>query len=178
MQIPKIIAHRGASGYAPENTLTAFKKAKALGASMVEFDVMLSLDSEAVVIHDENIKRTTNGKGLVNSFTLRELKNFDAGLWFSKKSKGETIPSFKDVLILLDEIGLTANIEIKPIAGDEAETVAVVMSTLNQYWPYEQDLLLISSFTYIISKKINFPYTVLLVVIGIFLVPLSNIEAF
>ncbi len=155
MQIPKLIAHRGASGYAPENTLLAFKQAKALGASMVELDVMLSLDGEAVVIHDENIKRTTNGKGLVNSFTLKELQEFDAGRWFSRKTQGLTIPTFKEVLGLLDELELTANIEIKPFDGFESETVSKVMSELNQYWPYENDLLLISSFNISVLEKVR-----------------------
>ena len=102
MNLPKIIAHRGASAYTPENTLMAFQKASELGASMVEFDVMLSKDGVPVVIHDENIKRTTNGRGLVNEFTLKELQTFDAGRWFSRKfSQQETIPDFKSVLNFL-----------------------------------------------------------------------------
>ncbi len=63
--IERIIAHRGASAYAPENTITAFDKAAILGARMIEFDVMLSQDGEPFVIHDENLKRTTNGRGEV-----------------------------------------------------------------------------------------------------------------
>lgn len=155
MKFPKLIAHRGASSIAPENTLSSFKKAKFLGASMVEFDVMLTADKIPVVIHDENIKRTTDGRGLVNSFTFDELQKFDAGKWFSKKFQGETIPSFQSVLELIDAYDLTANVEIKPCQGEEPETVAVVMSYMNQYWPEDNMPLLISSFNYNVLEMVR-----------------------
>lgn len=155
MEFPKLIAHRGASAVAPENMLSAFKQAKFLGASMVEFDVMLTADKIPVVIHDENIKRTSNGRGLVNSFTFEQLQQFDAGRWFSKKFQGEKIPEFKSVLNLIDAYELSANVEIKPIKGDEAETVAVVMSYIRQFWPEDNKPLLISSFNYEVLKMVR-----------------------
>ncbi|MEM2302874.1 MAG: glycerophosphodiester phosphodiesterase family protein [Candidatus Bathyarchaeia archaeon] len=86
-----VVAHRGASGYEPENTIRAVEKAIDMGADAVEVDVRLSKDKVPVVIHDETIDRTTNGSGRVNSYTAKQLKNFDAG-------KGEKIPLLSEVL--------------------------------------------------------------------------------
>lgn len=155
INLPQLIAHRGASGIAPENTIVAFKKARLLGASMVEFDVMLTKDNVPVVIHDENVKRTTNAKGLVNSFTLEELQQLDAGRWFAKKYAGETIPTFKAVLEALQELELQANVEIKPLTGTEAETVAMVLADINQYWSQSKPPLLISSFDYQVLEMVR-----------------------
>ncbi len=93
-----VIAHRGFSGEAPENTLTAFKKAMDLGVDMIELDVHLSKDGQVVVIHDDTLNRTTNGKGKVADLTLDELKQLDAGSWFGAQFSGERIPALKEVL--------------------------------------------------------------------------------
>ncbi|HKG21875.1 MAG TPA: glycerophosphodiester phosphodiesterase family protein, partial [Blastocatellia bacterium] len=82
---PLVIAHRGASGLAPENTLAAFKMAIGLGADGVEMDVQLSADGKAHVIHDLRVERTTNGAGRVASLTSRQLGNLDAGGWFDRR---------------------------------------------------------------------------------------------
>ena len=95
-----VIAHRGFSGAAPENTLAAFSKAIEAGCDMIEMDVQLSRDGEVVVIHDDTLDRTTNGKGKVSQHTLQDLKRFDAGLWFSSQFTGERIPALKEVLAL------------------------------------------------------------------------------
>ena len=92
------IAHRGASAYAPENTLAAFDKALDLGAGHVEFDVHFSADGQVVVIHDDTVDRTTNGSGAVASLTLAQLKGLDAGSWFAAQFTGERIPSLVDLL--------------------------------------------------------------------------------
>lgn len=84
-QRPLVIAHRGASGLAPENTLAAFKLALAYGAEGIELDVHLSADGQPVVIHDRLINRTTNGAGRVHHFTVAELQRFDAGSWFARR---------------------------------------------------------------------------------------------
>ncbi len=155
INIPRLIGHRGASGYAPENTIAAFEKAAELGATMVEFDVMLTEDKIPVVIHDENIKRTTNGKGLVNTFDYQSLQSYDAGRWFSKKFKEQRIPTFEQVLTRLDALNLQANVEIKPIKGDESATVAQVLSCINQFWPLDKPELLISSFDYSVLEQVR-----------------------
>jgi glycerophosphoryl diester phosphodiesterase len=95
-----VIAHRGFSGAAPENTLAAFSKAVETGCDMIEIDVQLSRDGEVVVIHDDTLDRTTNGKGKVSQHTLQDLKTFDAGLWFSPQFTGERIPALKEALAL------------------------------------------------------------------------------
>ena len=82
---PLVIAHRGASGFAPENTLAAFKLALALGADGVEMDVQLSADGHPVVIHDASVNRTTNGAGAVSRLTLDQLQSLDAGSWFERR---------------------------------------------------------------------------------------------
>jgi len=95
-----VIAHRGFSGGAPENTVAAFKKAIDLGVDMIEFDVLLSKDGQVVVIHDDTLNRTTNGKGKVADYTLDELRQLDAGSWFGAQFSGERIPTLKEVLEL------------------------------------------------------------------------------
>ncbi len=85
-----VVGHRGCA-YEPENTIRAIKKAIDIGVDIVEVDVHLSKDNELVVIHDERLDRTTNGKGLVKDFTLEELRQFDAG-------KGERLPTLQDVI--------------------------------------------------------------------------------
>jgi glycerophosphoryl diester phosphodiesterase len=82
---PLVIAHRGASGLAPENTLAAFKLALALGVAGIELDVHLSADDKPVVIHDARVNRTTNAAGQVASFAAAELHKLDAGSWFARK---------------------------------------------------------------------------------------------
>ncbi|WP_028785041.1 glycerophosphodiester phosphodiesterase [Thalassobacillus devorans] len=92
------IAHRGASGYAPENTMAAFEKAVDMKADMFELDVQMSKDGELVVIHDTTVDRTTDGTGSVKNLTLEELKSLDAGSWFGETFAGETIPTLGEVL--------------------------------------------------------------------------------
>jgi glycerophosphoryl diester phosphodiesterase len=99
------IGHRGVAGHAPENTLASFRKAVELGCDMTELDVHICASGEVVVIHDETVDRTTDGKGLVSELFLAELKRIDAG-------EGEEIPTLEEVLeILMDKIML--NIELK-----------------------------------------------------------------
>jgi len=93
-----VIAHRGASGYAPENTMAAFEKALAQNADFVELDIQMTKDKELIVIHDSTISRTTNGKGFVKDFSLKEIKKFDAGSWFHHSFSGEKIPTLNEVL--------------------------------------------------------------------------------
>lgn len=97
------IAHRGASGYAPENTLAAFDKAVEMQADYIEIDVQLSKDDLPVIIHDDTLDRTTNGTGNVSAYTLEELRSLDAGSWFDKKYAGEKIPSLNEVLEMYGE---------------------------------------------------------------------------
>ncbi|MEG7381253.1 glycerophosphodiester phosphodiesterase family protein [Bacillus subtilis] len=92
------IAHRGASGYAPENTFAAFDLAAEMNADMIELDVQLTKDRQIVVIHDDRVDRTTNGSGFVKDFTLEELQKLDAGSWYGPAFQGERIPTLEEVL--------------------------------------------------------------------------------
>lgn len=95
---PIKIAHRGAAGYCPENTMASFKKAIELGADFIEIDVQLSRDGMLVVIHDPTLERTTNGSGYVRDHDFADLRKLDAGSWFGKNFKNEKIPVFEELL--------------------------------------------------------------------------------
>ena len=94
-----VIAHRGASSSAPENTLAAFDLALEMGARHLELDVELTRDGHVVVIHDDTVDRTTDGSGPVTAHTLDELRRLDAGRWFGAAFAGERIPTYEDVLV-------------------------------------------------------------------------------
>ncbi len=106
------LAHRGASGQAPENTHAAFAKALQLGVDGIELDCQLSADGELVVIHDEILDRTTSGLGPVCAKTWAELAKLDAGAWRGPEFRGERIPRLLDVLAQIDGRA-TLNVEIK-----------------------------------------------------------------
>ncbi|MBT4790032.1 MAG: glycerophosphodiester phosphodiesterase [Halobacteriovoraceae bacterium] len=95
-----VIAHRGASGYAPENTIAAILKAIDLGADYVEIDVHMTADRKIVVFHDEGLERTTNGNGKIHNKTLLHLSTLDAGSWYDKKFAAEKIPTLENILLL------------------------------------------------------------------------------
>lgn len=96
-----IIAHRGSAGTHPENTLPAFMEAVRSGADGIELDVHLTSDQQLVVIHDESVDRTTDGKGLIRELTLAQIKELDAGSWFDKKYQATKISTLQEVLNLL-----------------------------------------------------------------------------
>jgi glycerophosphoryl diester phosphodiesterase len=108
------IAHRGASGYAPENTLAAFRKAVAMGAGFIETDLQLSRDARFVAIHDATVNRTTNGQGAVHSLTLAELRRLDAGSWFGGEFAGERIPTVEEILEFAKKHDVVFYLELKP----------------------------------------------------------------
>ncbi|HLK04143.1 MAG TPA: glycerophosphodiester phosphodiesterase family protein [Candidatus Acidoferrum sp.] len=109
-----LIAHRGASGYAPENTLAAFRKAVAMGLSFIETDLQLSRDARFVAIHDDTVNRTTNGQGAVHELTLAELRRLDAGSWFGSSFTGERIPTLEEILDFAKRHDVVFYLELKP----------------------------------------------------------------
>lgn len=109
-----LIAHRGASGYAPENTLAAFRKAVAMGLSFIETDLQLSRDARFVAIHDDTVNRTTNGQGAVHDLTLAELRRLDAGSWFGSSFTGERIPTLEEILDFAKRHDVVFYLELKP----------------------------------------------------------------
>ncbi len=93
-----VIGHRGAMGYAPENTLISFEEAIRRGADLLEMDVQLSGDHEVVVMHDTSVDRTTDGNGFVRDLPWRKIKTFDAGVWYGPDYGAQTVPCLKDVI--------------------------------------------------------------------------------
>lgn len=145
--VPPVIAHRGASAYAPENTLAAFLKAKELGIRWLEFDVMLAACGEVVIIHDQTVDRTTSGEGRVIDCTYHYLQTLDAGTWFHPEFAEEKIPCLQKMIEFLHQHNLAANVEIKVIPGNEELTVKKIIEVIQQYWHQEMLPPLISSFS-------------------------------
>jgi len=146
LTFPRVIGHRGAAGHAPENTLAGFRRAALFGIRWVEFDVALTRDNEPVLLHDETVDRTTDGKGRLAAMTLGEVRMLDAGSWKSAEFKGERVPTLTEAFDTLRSLGLGANIEIKPTRGREAETGAIVARLVAAAWPESLPRPLLSSF--------------------------------
>lgn len=138
--LPRWIAHRGGGSLAPENTLAGIRLAARLGLRAVEFDVMLSADGTPVLIHDETLERTTNGRGRVAETADAVLFALDAG-------DGEPVPTFRAAASLCRELGLLANVEIKPAGGYERATAEAVAQVALSVWQGSARLPLLSSFS-------------------------------
>lgn len=149
-----VIAHRGDSTHAPENTLAAFRKAIDTGADMIELDVQLTSDGVPVVFHDAVLDKHSNGTGLLSDFTTEKIRNLDAGSWFSKDFVGEKIPLLSEVLELAKE-NILLNIEIKSEAvSDNAYSgVEYKVCELVRLFAIEKQVL-ISSFDYRVPGRV------------------------
>ena len=144
--LPAIVGHRGAAAGAPENTLESLRLAADQGAAMVEFDVKLTSDGALILMHDEDLDRTTTGRGPVAATALADIRGLDAGGWFADAWRGARVPTLEAVIGLLEERGITANIEIKPCPGREEETARAVVDCLKRRWPSKRAWPLLSSF--------------------------------
>jgi glycerophosphoryl diester phosphodiesterase len=122
---PRIIAHRGFSGKAPENTLVAVDRAMRAGADMVEVDVTVTADGHVICLHDETLDRTTDGRGSPIERTLSDIRRLDAGSWFDPAFAGERVPTLDEVLGSVKD-RILINIEIKPEAVDHGIVPRVV----------------------------------------------------
>lgn len=145
----QIIAHRGDSGAAPENTLAAFREALRIGADGVEFDVQRASDGIPVVIHDHTLERTTTGSGAVAAHTARELASLDAGAWFGADFAGEGVPTLEQVLELLGPSGMALHLELKTGEQPDPELVEAALHALARaetFLPGLTGRLVISSF--------------------------------
>ena len=113
-EFPRIIAHRGASSLAPENTMAAFVKAMEVGARWIEFDVDIMGDGTLLVIHDDTLDRTTSGSGGYYELGFSDLRKLDAGAWFSPTYRFERVPEVASVLEFINGHAMGANLEMKP----------------------------------------------------------------
>ena len=147
------LGHRGASAYAPENTLAAFNLAFEMGADGVELDVSVTRDRVPVVIHDHRVDRTTEGHGAVSEMTLAEVKRLNAGAFFAAKFRGEKIPTLAEVLDGPGRRGIV-NIELKSgritNVGLEAAAIARVIEEAKA-----SERVIISSFNYFALNAIH-----------------------
>lgn len=150
--VPLVLAHRGASAIAPENTIAAFLLARTLGADGIELDVQLSRDRVPVVIHDNTVDRTTDGTGRVSSLSVVELKELDAGRWKSEEYSSERIPTLSEVFDALEswlepgqrETPCIVNIELKGAGMRSAGLELAVVNLIHRR--NLRDRIIISSF--------------------------------
>ncbi|HPF78704.1 MAG TPA: glycerophosphoryl diester phosphodiesterase [Alphaproteobacteria bacterium] len=148
LKLAKVIGHRGAAAYAPENTIEGFHTAADLGIEWVEMDVKLTKDGVPIIFHDEDLGRTTNGSGLVAETNYDDIAQMECGSWFSDSFAGVKIPTLEEAIDALIERDLGLNLEIKPCPGREKETAEIALDMLSQYWD-DHSHLLISSFQHV-----------------------------
>lgn len=158
-----IIGHRGIASLAPENTLASFKLAAELGLDWIEFDVRLIKDGNLVIFHDDNLIRTTNGRGEIIEATFKDLALLDAGSWFHPRFANEQIPLLIDALPELINLELNLNIELKvpvtPTAAHIQTFAEIFNKVMRLHWPRKVPLPLVSSFNWDLLRlvQIEFP---------------------
>lgn len=144
---PRLLAHRGGGALAPENTLAALRLAPRLGYAGAEFDVKLTRDGIPVLMHDDSLERTTSGRGPMASTRFAELASLDAGAWFGEAFAAERVPTFEAAAAVCRQLGLWANVEIKPCPGRETETGHIVARESMRLWAGDAHPPLLSSFS-------------------------------
>jgi len=149
----KVFAHRGWSGKYPENTMLAFQKAVELGVDGIELDVHLSKDGELVIIHDETVDRTCNGKGFVKDMTVAELKALDASAGFMGVYGKTEIPMLREYMELVKDLPLVTNIELKTNIYDYEGLPEKVYEMIKEYGV--QDRVILSSFNHYTVMKMK-----------------------
>jgi glycerophosphoryl diester phosphodiesterase len=150
------VAHRGASEYAPENTIAAFDKAVEMEADYIELDVQRSKDGELVIIHDKTVDRTTNGSGYVKDLTIEQLESLDAGSWMSDQFSGEKIPTFDEILDKYQgKIGILIELKAPELYPGIEESVAQKIKERDLYNFQYDDKTIIQSFNFESMKKMN-----------------------
>jgi glycerophosphoryl diester phosphodiesterase len=144
---PKLIAHRGAGRAAPENTLAAVRKGAACGFLMMEYDVKLTADDVPILLHDDTLERTSNGKGRAGDYRYAELARFDFGAWHSAAYAGEPVATLYGIAAYTLAHGIHSNIEIKPTTGMDDHTGARVARLAAELWSGASLPPLLSSFS-------------------------------
>lgn len=137
----QIFAHRGASKMAPENTMPAFELAYKMQADGIETDIQLTKDQIPVLIHDEHVKRTTNGAGYIKDFTYQQLLQLDAGSWFSDAFLGTSIVSLDAFLQWIKDKPLSLNIELKNNKIDYEHIESIAYEMIDHYQLSDRTIL-------------------------------------
>lgn len=130
--LDRIIAHRGASAYAPENTAQAIIKAAKMGATWVEVDVTITKNHTAVIFHDPTLERCSNGTGRITQTSDGMLNTLDFGSWFGSQFSGERLLTLKALIEIAVEYNLGLNLEIKPDEGMELQTIIAIKHCLEE----------------------------------------------
>ncbi|SFK31486.1 glycerophosphoryl diester phosphodiesterase [Halobacillus dabanensis] len=149
------VAHRGAAGYAPENTIAGFDLAVDMKADYIEIDLQRSKDGELVLIHDTTVDRTTDGTGKVGDLTYEQLKSLDAGSWKGEKFAGEPIPTFEEILDrYYGKVGILIELKAPQLYPGIEEQVAEVLKERNLDKP-QNEKIIIQSFNFESMKKMD-----------------------
>jgi glycerophosphoryl diester phosphodiesterase len=147
------VAHRGATGYAPENTIAGFDLAVDMKADYIEIDVQRSKDGELVIIHDTTVDRTTDGTGKVGDLTLQQLQGLDAGSWKGESFTGESIPTFEEILDRYHgKVGILIELKAPELYPGIEEQVAEALKERNLDQP-QNEKIIIQSFNFESMKK-------------------------
>lgn len=128
---PRTINHRGYSDYAPENTLAAYQQSKLHGYKYVETDISFTKDGVAVLLHDNSVDRTSNGKGQISDLHYNDIVRYDFGAWKDQRYKGERIPTLEQFLALCQQLRLRPYIEIKQ--GITAQQARYIVEQVAKY---------------------------------------------
>ena len=137
---PLVVAHRGGSSAAPENTIAAFRKALEVGADAIEMDVRLTRDRRVVAMHDRRVDRTTTGNGPVGAFTLEQLKGMEAGSWFGQRYTGERVPTLEEVFDAVPQ-DFPLYIELKSRGPGALPLAARVVNVIRRYERWESTMV-------------------------------------
>lgn len=147
------IAHRGFSACYPENTMMAFKKAVDAGCSGIETDIHMTKDGVIVICHDETLDRTTDGNGFIKDYTYNQIREFDAGVKFGKKFKGQKVPSLDELLNYVKDKNLFINLELK---NDIVHYDNLEKKTIDKIYEYKlQNNVILSSFNHYSMVKVK-----------------------
>lgn len=149
----EVVAHRGASGYAPENTIAAFDRAVKMKSDYIEVDVQRTKDGKLVIIHDTTVDRTTDGTGKVGSLTFEEIRSLDAGSWMLENFKGEKVPTFEEVLKRYKgKIGILIELKSPELYPGIEEEVANLLKAYHLDKPRNEKVI-VQSFNFDSMKK-------------------------
>jgi glycerophosphoryl diester phosphodiesterase len=144
-------AHRGASGYCPENTMIAFETAIEMGCTGIETDVQMTKDGVLVLIHDEMVNRTTDSIGFVKDYTYNEINKLDAGSWYGREFKDTRIPTVEEFLLLASGNKIVVNFEIK---SEIIQYDGIEKKLIDLIYKYKmQNRVIISSFNHCSAVK-------------------------
>lgn len=154
------VSHRGASGYAPEHTITSYQMGEKMHGDYIEVDLQMTKDGKLIAMHDETVDRTTNGTGLVNGYTLDQIKQLDAGSWFNEKYPQYANPDFAGLKVptleeVFQQFGKNAKYYIETKSPDVYPGMEKELLRLVNEYKINKNTLLVQSFSSLSLKTMN-----------------------